>query len=1087
MLVIRAYYDVKTLCTLCLASFFLLLPATAEIIREANTTLNLPDALPVASGFRTENALDNLRFSNPIDLASPPGVKDRLFVIERRTGIQVVNLETMTKSSFITLNTYLSDEGRSLRIDGDNGVLSLTFHPNYNENGYFFVFYSFEIGSTIHQRVARFTATGTPGNYDRAMKADPATEFPLITQRDERNNHQGSDMEFGPDGYLYISVGDEGQQRDGGDNARRIGKDFFGGILRIDVDHRAGSLPPNPHDESSTSAVGDSAVHEGAYAVPADNPFTDLKQSLFGGVRYNGYSVAKSQVRTEFYAIGLRCVWRMSFDPLTGRLFAGDVGQDAYEEVNIITNGFNGGWSWREGLHSHSPAVAPTDPPNNFDPADPIFEYDHQNDDNGNDGVIHGNSITGGVVYRGDRLPELFGKYLFCDYTTGLIAALTEQPDGTWTGERLATDNNICAFGYDPRNGDALMCDLTSGEVKRLARSGTTGAEPPATLSATGAFADLATLSPNPGIVAYEPNVAFWSDHAIKSRWFSIKNTTDTIGFAADQPWAFPQGMVWIKHFDIDTSRGDANTRRRLETRFLVKTDSEVYGLTYKWRDDQSDADLLSEEGLTELIPASNPPQSWRYPSRSECMTCHTSASGHALSFNTYQLNKGNQLGDLEQAGYFSQPLAVAPHALPALAAADDSSASLEWRVRSYLQTNCAQCHQPNGSSRGDWDARITTPMDMANIISGALVNDGGDPANRWAVPGDPAHSMVLKRLQGDGFLRMPPLASSERDLAAEKLLTDWILTELPTRSLAQHFRVSEIMYHPAQGDAFEFIEFSNIGPEALSLNGVQVSNGFTFDDIMLEPGAYTIIAGHAESIRNAFGPDVPIAGQWSGDPLGNDVGSIEVHSVEGAEIQRVTYRATAEWPQEANGNGKSLEITSFEADHTLAESWQSSAEIGGSPGGYHLLEPPVSTDSDGDGIIDVEEAAIGTDPNKADTDGDGLNDGEERTLSTNPLLADSDGDGLNDRLETLLGVDPLDRQSVFRILSVNVDGDTGDVTLTWPSASDVTYDVLASRDLMTWNVIQEPGISTKDELSTSIVSGTEAEPFSYFRISARY
>ncbi len=1059
----------------------------AQLIREANTTLNLPDELPVATGYTTENALGDLRFSNPIDVASPPGVTNRLFVIERRTGIQLVDLDSMTKAPFISLNTYLASEERPLRVDGDNGILSLTFHPQYNENGYFFVFYSFETGGAIHQRVARFTATGTPGNYDSATTADPETEFPLITQRDERNNHQGSDMEFGPDGYLYISVGDEGQQRDGGDNARRIGKDFFGGILRIDVDQKPGSLPPNPHDESSTAVKGDSAVHEGSYTIPPDNPFTGFKPNLFGAVSYNGYSFQASATRTEFYAIGLRCVWRMSFDPLTGRLFAADVGQDAYEEVNIITNGFNGGWSWREGFHSHVPAVAPTKEPRQFAPNDPIYEYDHVNNGEGNDAVIHGNSITGGVVYRGDRLPELFGKYLFCDYTTGLIAALTEQPDGTWTGERLATDNNICAFGYDPRNGDALMCDLTSGHVKRLARDGTAGAEPPATLSATGAFSDLAALTPNPGIVAYEPNVPFWSDHTIKSRWFSIKNTTDTIDFHADEPWAFPTGMVWVKHFEIDTTRGDASTRRRLETRFLVKTDTEIYGLTYKWRDDQSDADLVPEEGQSAMIPASHPVQTWRYPSRSECMTCHTQPAGYALSFNTHQLNRGDQLGDLESAGYFSQAIGEDPHALPALAAADDESASLEWRVRSYLQANCAQCHQPNGSSRGDWDARITTPLDATNILSGLLVNDGGDPLNRWMVPGDPDHSMILKRLRGDSVPRMPPLATTVRDLAAEQLITEWIQQSLPEDPLLGHLRLSEIMYHSPQGTGYQFIELTNTGTETISLNGVTVSLGFSFEDTTLEPGAYTVIAADMDVMRSAFGPDVPLAGEWTGDPLAHEGDTITIHTSAGLLIQSLTFNANPPWPQEANGNGKSLEISGFEVDYTLAESWQSSAEIGGSPGGFHLLAPPTPIDTDGDGIIDVEEAALGTDPNNADSDGDGLTDGDERTRTTDPLRADSDGDGLIDGLELTLGVDPLDPHSIFRILSVQVHPVSGDITLTWPSSADLTYQVSASEDLETWIVIDDPASEADDNVRSIVIDSATAAPFHYFRVRADF
>src|SRR5262249_15626007 len=161
----------------------------------------------------------------------------------------------------------------------------------------------------------------------------------------------------------------------------------------------------------------------------------------------------KTAIRTEIFSNGYRNPWRMSFDPLTGRLFVGEVGQDTYEEVDIATNGFNAGWSWREGFHAHTPANPPTSPPAGFLGAEPIFEFDHSNNGSGNDAIIYGTAIVGGVVYRGDRLPELFGKYLFCDYANGIVAALTEQPNGTWTGTRIASGfPNINGWGYDPRN-----------------------------------------------------------------------------------------------------------------------------------------------------------------------------------------------------------------------------------------------------------------------------------------------------------------------------------------------------------------------------------------------------------------------------------------------------------------------------------------------------------------------------------------------------------------------------------------------------------------------------------------------------------
>jgi glucose/arabinose dehydrogenase len=779
--------------------------ANAQLEKVANTTLNLPDNLPSATGYVTQNALGNLTFSSPIDVASPPGVTNRLFVIERNLGIQIVNLDTMTKATFLPLEQYLRDAGTPLRTDSECGILSLAFHPNYNHNGFFYVFFSVSLNNQLHQRVARFKASGTAGNYHAAMVAEASTGSPLITQRDEAGNHNGGDMAFGPDGYLYISVGDEGPQRDGANNARHIAKDFFGGILRIDVDRKAGSLTPNLHDESSTSTVGDSAITAGSYTIPPDNPFVPLAQGT-GTATYNGFTFQKTAIRTEFYAIGFRNPWRFSFDPHTGRLFCGDVGQDAWEEIDLVTPGFNGGWSWREGRHNHVPATAPTSPPANWTSDPPIYEYNHSASSNPPNPVINGSSITGGLVYRGDRLPELSGKYLFCDYNTGFIVALTEQPDGTWAGgsgglgERIATDSGISGWGYDPRNGDALLCDITGSQVKRLARSGTSGAPPPATLSATGAFSDLATLTPNPGLVAYAPNVDFWSDYAVKSRWFAVRHLNDTIQFSADGVWTLPTGMVWIKHFDFPTTRANPDTIRRLETRFLVKTATDVYGLSYKWRDDQSDADLVAEEGLSAPIPAANPAQTWRYPSRNECRTCHTPAGGFALSFNTRQMNRffqtssqnENQLAALSSAGYFSSTVSNI-HTLPAFAAADDESASLEWRVRSYLETNCVQCHQPGGASSGYWDARSTTPTDLAHLIEGPLVNDGGDPSNRLSIPGDTTRSMILKRLRGEGVPRMPPLATSERDLVAEQLLTRWITEDLPFRKSyaqwqAQHF-----------------------------------------------------------------------------------------------------------------------------------------------------------------------------------------------------------------------------------------------------------------------------------------------------------
>jgi hypothetical protein len=264
--------------------------------------------------------------------------------------------------------------------------------------------------------------------------------------------------------------------------------------------------------------------------------------------------------------------------------------------------------------------------------------------------------------------------------------------------------------------------------------------------------------------VDYEPLVDLWSDYATKLRWFSIKNLTDTVTFSADGNWAFPTGWFGeaLRHRDHSwQSRDEAQARDAVpgedgERHLRPKLPMEA---------DQSDADLVPEEGITEVIPTSSPAQTWRYPSRSECRACHNALAGFALSFHTRQLNHDHAYGALTQnqitalgsAGYFSAPVANVNN-LPVFSAIGDTTKSLESRVRAHLSVNCVHCHQPNGASTGTWDARITTPTDSANLINGVLANSFGDPGDRFAVPGSAADSMVLKRLQGAGFPRMPPL-----------------------------------------------------------------------------------------------------------------------------------------------------------------------------------------------------------------------------------------------------------------------------------------------------------------------------------------
>jgi glucose/arabinose dehydrogenase len=787
---------------------FVTLPAAAQLIREANTTMTFPADLPSATGYTTVNAFGTMTFTAPMMTAFPAGETNRVFVAERAGTIQCVHsLDAVpTKVGYLNLTSLLLS-GETLRTDGENGLLALVFHPNFASNRTLYVYFSMEAGGTLFQRLHQVTVASASAN-----TATIQQHKPILTILDRDTNHNGGDLAFGADGFLYLSLGDEGGGGDNRNNARFINTinvsgtrrtGFWGQLIRIAVEvdpvgqpgvFPAGTLLPNAAPQNST--VFPSSTH-GNHRVPADNPF-------IGFTSWHNLPIDPATVRTEIYATGLRNPFRFNIDGPTQRIFLGDVGQGIWEEMDLIVKGGDYGWSWREGAHVYNSPPAPTTPPPvGFDPIDPIYEYDHTNDGVGNDAVIYGTVVIGGIIYRGNQLTELAGKLIFADTYGGggLIAALTETSPGVWTGQRLTTRSQIVDFGLDPRDGEPLLTSLL-GTVYKLARSGTSGPPPPATLSAAGVFSDLASLTPQPGIVSYAPNVDFWSDHAHKRRWFSIRNLTDTVAFSPAGNWTFPTGMVWVKHFDFDLTRGNPATRRKLETRVLVKTATDVYGLSYQWNNlgsgTQTDATLVAEAGASVVIPGASPAQTWRFPSRSECKSCHTPAGGFALSFHTRQMNRTNlfgaqnlnQISALSGAGYFSAPVSGV-NLLPAYARADDASASLEWRVRSYLAVNCVQCHQPGGPALGNWDARSTVPTDAAGLINGALVNVFGDSANRWCVPGDPAHSMALQRIAGNGVPRMPPLGTSERDLTAEQLLTDWINTVLPARQSFAQWQVA--------------------------------------------------------------------------------------------------------------------------------------------------------------------------------------------------------------------------------------------------------------------------------------------------------
>jgi len=413
-----------------------------------------PPIVIVPTRYELEDAFPGLKFDQPLGIVTAAGDAKRLFVVEKSGRVQVITgLEggTPEKSVFLDL-THLSQPQDKLETSGECGLLGLAFPPDHASSRRCFVYYSVKIAGALHERVSRFQIAG-----DNPNRADSATEQPLFSQADAASNHNGGDLHFGPDGYLYVCVGDGGLQGDKLDNGRFINKGFHAAILRIDVDKRPGSLPPNAHPGIARGPDG-----AAFYAVPPDNPFV-------GCTSHHGLPMDPQTVRTEIWASGLRNPWRISFDAPTGRLFAGDVGQNLYEEVDLIVKGGDYGWSYREGLHPFTLGPGGDKEPEDFHPIAPIFEYPR----------TVGVSVTGGVVCRGGRFAELRGKYVFADFGTGRVIALKEEEGKSlWSDDTLAQEAGIAGLGVDPRDGEVLFANLAQGKLKRLKLKATTPPPP---------------------------------------------------------------------------------------------------------------------------------------------------------------------------------------------------------------------------------------------------------------------------------------------------------------------------------------------------------------------------------------------------------------------------------------------------------------------------------------------------------------------------------------------------------------------------------------------------------------------------------
>jgi uncharacterized repeat protein (TIGR03806 family) len=421
-------------------------------------------------------------------------------------------------------------------------------------------------------------------------------------------------------------------------------------------------------------------------------------------------------------------------------------------------------------------------------------------------------SDTDGVVssvafYDGSAL---IGKLTNAPYTmTALKFAVgTHSLTAVATDDRGATTTSTAATvrvvaGTGARFG--LTSRPQSPPYLGLPKSAT--AAMPALLSQTGTFSDVATLAPATGLIPYGVNVAFWSDHALKQRWFAVPydggvmRPAQQIQFSDEGVWEYPEGTVFVKHFDLQTNETQVATRR-LETRLLVyTTNGIVFGGSYRWRSDYSDADLvqnLQTEAIAIQTASGVRTQQWVYPGRTDCVTCHTPQAGGVLGASkTRQLNgdffysssgqTDNQLRTLNSIGLIFPALdeSTLPH-YGSFVTLTNGTATLEDRVRSFLEVNCAYCHQPGGV-RAHFDARFTTALTNANILNGPVTADLGIAGTHVITPGDPLRSSMLQRVLSTAPLtKMPPLARNEIDTPAAEVLTTWIRSLAPGAPLLE-------------------------------------------------------------------------------------------------------------------------------------------------------------------------------------------------------------------------------------------------------------------------------------------------------------
>ena len=688
-----------------------------------------------------------LEFKEALELVFEPQAK-RWFALERAGRIVSWPLTGEVDHADLVIDV------KALHPDLDN-LYGLAFHPRFAENHQAFVTYTRGSGIDEGTKLSRFEMKG--------QALDPASEQVILTWRS--GGHNGANLQFGPDGMLYISTGDSEvpSPPDPLSTGQDI-SDLLSSILRIDVDHADPGL---------------------AYRIPNDNPFV--------GKIVESADHKQKPARGEVWAFGLRNPWKMSFDHATGRLWCGDVGWELWEMIDLIQRGGNYGWSAMEASQTVKPEtkspLAPISPP--------IVAHSHD----------EAASITGGFVYHGKKLPELEGAYIYGDWVTGKVWALWHDGKQVTRHEEIAdTHHKIIAFGQDT-SGELIYLDYSSkGALYELQRNKAQPTEKfPTKLSDTGLFKDHAKQILADGAYPLSVNVSMWQDRAIGWTFVALPGSTsvhtkvskskDKSGAAkAEYKVEWPEDAVLGKTLSASIWNGQAYKTRPVETQILHFNGKDWIGYSYRWRDDSSDADLVAPAGDERTFQtyawmniARQSSYTWRFHSRAECIRCHNSWTGGPLAFQASQLNgyaKGegrfeltSQLDHFRDLGlidsHFSESATF--HLTKPTGIRPDGD-TVRDRARSYLHANCSHCHRQNAGG-------AVSMFLNADLTLGETLIDGIAPAQgglgltqpKLIDPGNPWNSVIALRLAKTGIGHMPIIGPHEVDVEGLKLIEDWI------------------------------------------------------------------------------------------------------------------------------------------------------------------------------------------------------------------------------------------------------------------------------------------------------------------------